>query len=168
MAEQAPRPVVSTRTRQRRESRGAALVEFVVVLPRFLAIAFGVLTGGAAYNQKLAITNAAREGARYGATLPPSGAWLQSVKSTVIGSASGELDAGKSGRYVCIALFDGTTWTRSVEGSGTPTGSGCWADGRTDSRVQIRVQRTAKFNAYFFQPTVTLAGQAVARYEDFG
>lgn len=177
MAEQASRRVRSRRpgaaSRRSRDERGAGLVEFALLLPLFLSLAFGVLTGGTAYNRKLAITTAAREGARYGATLPsstPVGTLLAQVADVTESSGSGELDDGTAGRLICVAFVSSTgaaskltRTTSDASGSGT-----CFSDGRTDSRVQVRVERTAEFNVFFFHPTVTLSGRSVARYEDFG
>jgi Flp pilus assembly protein TadG len=45
-------------------SRGAAAVEFAIVLPLLLLIVFGVVDFGRAYNAKVTLAQAAREGAR--------------------------------------------------------------------------------------------------------
>jgi Flp pilus assembly protein TadG len=45
--------------------RGQELVEFALVLPLLILIAFGVLDLGRAFHAFITITNAAREGARY-------------------------------------------------------------------------------------------------------
>jgi Flp pilus assembly protein TadG len=47
----------------RRES-GAAVVEFALVLPMLLVLVFGIIDFGRAYNAKISLTQAAREGAR--------------------------------------------------------------------------------------------------------
>ena len=47
-----------------RESRGAAAVEFALLVPIFLVIVFGVVDFGLMLYSKTVITNAAREGAR--------------------------------------------------------------------------------------------------------
>ena len=44
--------------------RGAALVEFTLILPVFMMMVLGTFTGAIAYNQKLDLAHAAREGAR--------------------------------------------------------------------------------------------------------
>ncbi|WP_433201900.1 TadE family protein [Dactylosporangium sp. CS-047395] len=44
--------------------RGAAAVELAIVLPVLLMIIFGIIDFGRAYNQRLILTEAAREGAR--------------------------------------------------------------------------------------------------------
>src|SRR5207253_7197551 len=50
--------------------RGAALVEFALILPVFMMLVLGTFTGAIAYNQKADLSHAANEGARYGGTLP--------------------------------------------------------------------------------------------------
>jgi Flp pilus assembly protein TadG len=47
-----------------RGERGAAAVELAIVLPVLLMIIFGIVDFGRAYNQRLILTEAAREGAR--------------------------------------------------------------------------------------------------------
>ena len=48
------------------EHAGQELVEFAIILPLLLIIAFGVLDLGRAFHAVITITNVAREGARYG------------------------------------------------------------------------------------------------------
>jgi Flp pilus assembly protein TadG len=50
--------------------RGQALVEFALIVPVFMLIGFGIFDFGFAFDSSLTISNAAREGARYGATDP--------------------------------------------------------------------------------------------------
>lgn len=58
--------------KQRRASgsRGQSLVEFAVMLPLFFMILFGMVDFGRAYSASVTLTNAAREGARYGVISP--------------------------------------------------------------------------------------------------
>src|SRR5690242_4385510 len=62
--------VTVPRGRRRRDHRGAAMVEFALLLPVFAMLVFGAFSGAQAYNQKLTLVAAAREASRYGATLP--------------------------------------------------------------------------------------------------
>ncbi len=55
-----------------RSSRGQSLVEFALTLPILLLILVGVLDLGRLYFTYISLTNAAREGARYGAKYPPT------------------------------------------------------------------------------------------------
>lgn len=73
---------------ERREEgeRGAAAVEFALVLPLLLALILGVVEVGRGWDAKLALTGAAREGARAAAT-------GEDVAGAVR-AAAGSLDAG--------------------------------------------------------------------------
>ena len=45
-------------------NRGQSIVEFALIIPIFLLLAFGILEGGRVMYSKLLVTEAAREGAR--------------------------------------------------------------------------------------------------------
>jgi Flp pilus assembly protein TadG len=51
-------------SRLKRDDRGAAMVEFAVVLPVLVLILMGIIEFGRAYNAQVSIQAAAREGAR--------------------------------------------------------------------------------------------------------
>lgn len=52
--------------------RGAAMVEFAIVLPLLLLLVFGIIEFGRGYNAQLTLTHAAREGVReYALTQDP-------------------------------------------------------------------------------------------------
>jgi Flp pilus assembly protein TadG len=53
-----------TEARPTRGERGAAAVEFALVLPLLVALVFGLIDFGRAYNQQITLTQLAREGAR--------------------------------------------------------------------------------------------------------
>ena len=50
-----------------RKEKGASAVEFALVLPIFIMLVFGIFQFGIAFNNWIAITHAAREGARLAA-----------------------------------------------------------------------------------------------------
>ena len=56
----------------RGECEATQIVEFAVTLPLLMALAVGIFDFGNAYNLKQRLTNAAREGARLGASQPTS------------------------------------------------------------------------------------------------
>ena len=77
-----------------------ALTEFAIVLPLFLSLLFGVVTGGAAYSTRVGVVEAVREGARYGASLRlgtgPSAVadWESAVRQRVVAASGGDLALG--------------------------------------------------------------------------
>lgn len=104
------------RSRVERGERGVALVEFALVFPLFMTLVLGMFSGGMAYNRKNTLINAAREGARYGATLapasvdpgPPSAGideWARQVTDAVEQNAEGDLRDGVAGRTICVAYI---------------------------------------------------------------
>lgn len=52
--------------RSLRAERGAIAVEFAILLPVFLLLVFGIIDFGHAFYMKQMVSNASREGARYG------------------------------------------------------------------------------------------------------
>ena len=160
---------------RRRRERGAVLVEFAMVMPLLLGLTLGMVSFGTWYNNKLNLSTAAREGARYGATLPVANyantnAWLDAVGGAAVGAAGSQLTPSVASRYICAALVDSSgTITRRVDSGGSvvySTGSLCYADSLgTQSRVQVVVQRSGTINVVLFSSGVTTTGRAVARYE---
>lgn len=68
--------------------RGAAAVEFALVLPILVLILFGVIEFGGVYNAQLMVTGAAREGARAMAVGgDPAAAEAAIVESVVVADA---------------------------------------------------------------------------------
>lgn len=154
--------------RHRRDS-GAALVEMALVLPLLLMLLLGLTTAGMAYHQYNSLQTAAREGARFAATLPNVDGDLQTVLDVTKSAAVGNLASSVPGQYVCVAFVDANgSATRLIESNGgpTPPASGCFTDGRTDEeRVQVVVGREATINALLFTTTIDLETPAAARYE---
>jgi Flp pilus assembly protein TadG len=74
----------SGRTRTRRhEEWGQALAEFALVLPLVLLFIAGVVEMGRAWNLKQAVTDAAREGARYSVVDDPVVKTMTQVRSKI-------------------------------------------------------------------------------------
>jgi Flp pilus assembly protein TadG len=155
---------------------GAAAVEFALLLPLFLIILFGVIFFGFAFNTKINLTQAARESARYGATLSLKASapgnsgtidtWLAKVTTVATSAGGDDLKSGTSGRYICVAYVSTSTTKSLTTGSGGPSsGSPCYDDGRSDDRVQVVVRSDAMFNGLLFGGTVTLDGQTSTHFE---
>lgn len=157
------------------DEAGASLVEFALVLPVFMMLLLGMLTGGLAYNRKLSVAQAGREGARYGATLPitaalPVDGWLAKVAQVTIASSDGELAPDRPGQMVCVAHVDsaGTARQRRQTGSTVSLADApCIADdGRAgETRVQVVTRRDSKLEALVFSRDLDLTSRAVARFE---
>jgi len=163
---------------RRGNERGAALVEFVVILPLFVILVMGLVSGGTLYNHKSNLVNAAREGARYGATIPqnqctPSAncggqTWAQLVQLVVTQRSNGDLTTGQ----VCVALVSGSNGTvvgDTSQSSFTTNGtSQCYNDGNGDTgtRVQVSARRTGDaINLAFSTIPVTLTTSSTAKFE---
>src|SRR5207248_1695477 len=124
-----------------KHERGAAVVEFAIVLPILVALVLGVFSAGLTYNRKNSMANGAREASRYGATLPVANypnltAWLGAVANVVQKNASGDLDASAPGLRICVSyvhpagsLTNDTTLSlvRTSSGDTTSTSS-CYTD----------------------------------------
>jgi Flp pilus assembly protein TadG len=161
--------------RSQQRERGAVLVEFAIVLPLLIGLVLGIISFGTWYNNKLNLSTAAREGARYGATLPLAGysttnLWLDAVAGATVGAAGNQLTSTVANRYLCVSLTDGSGGTtRRVDNAGSvtySTGTPCYSDSLgTQSRVQVVAQRSGKINVLIFSSSVLTTGRAVARFE---
>lgn len=167
------------------DADGANAVEFALVLPILVILLFGIFTVGQAYNTKLVANHAARDAARFGATLTavPDGsggmgqAWFESVRDRAVEASEGEFGTLPSGTFtprtdalICVGYFDEAAW-RSWTWDGTstsgPNAAACYADTLSDERVQVELIRDASFNIVFLPPdTLELKSDAVARFED--
>jgi hypothetical protein len=79
-----------------KRSRGQELMEFAIVLPLLLLIVFGVLDLGRLFHALITITNAAREGARYGIVYPDDLTGIDFVTRREAQSSGITLDPGVS------------------------------------------------------------------------
>ena len=68
--------------RTRRTERGAAAVEMALVAPLLLALVFGIISFGTAYNTKISLTAGVREGARLIALGDTNANAIQRVKDS--------------------------------------------------------------------------------------
>ena len=72
------------RRRRTRPESGAVAVEFALVLPLLVVLVLGITTSGLSYTHAIGVTNAVREGARFGATADASSSsWLADVRARV-------------------------------------------------------------------------------------
>jgi Flp pilus assembly protein TadG len=156
------------------------VVEFAIVLPFLVALLLGVTTSGLAYNKKLNMTYATREGARFGATIPPaqtwaSGTWASNVRELVIARSGGDLKSAD----VCVALVVSTSATNSAvyappsSFTTNTDGSPCLIDtypqySASDNGLRVQVTSTSSANielAVWKTITANLQASATARSE---
>ena len=163
------------RAETRDPESGAAAVEFALLATLLFMLIFGSITAGISFSRSNALQTAAREGARFAATLPGAetdvNTWLNSVVTTTQGAALGELDDGVPGRTICAAFVGGgadTSLTRNPDNS-TTLGTECFDDGLSGDadvpRVQVVAARETQIQAVIFATDITVSGDAVARYE---
>jgi len=93
-------------------SRGQALVEFAIIVPVFMMIAFATIDFGVALDASIGISNAAREGARLGATQPNTSAITARVHEV-----AGRLDTADLGVSVSCKTSGGTPCPGGVAGA---------------------------------------------------
>jgi Flp pilus assembly protein TadG len=164
-----------------RGERAAVLVEFALVFPLLIMLILGMVTAGLAYNQKLQITHATREGARFAATVSPiqtfanGESWARNVRDLVVERSAGDLvDA-----QVCVSLVEGSPGTvydnlpgYSTLGGTTP----CIPNqqyplaGTDDGlRAQVTVARQGSIELVVFDDiTFTMSSKATAKSEATG
>jgi Flp pilus assembly protein TadG len=183
---------LAVRTRAPRGDTGASAVEFALLMPIFIMLTFGTLTGGIAFWHHIELTQGARDAARLGATFPistltpaPTGEktitdWLNMV-ADVAANESGwggvaDVDAPNSGGFICVAYVAGegdslvtarTTvgTSRASDGLAASEDDGCYADGLTDSRVQVLVRRDSELNAVLYSSDLELRSRSSIPYE---
>jgi hypothetical protein len=110
--------------------RGAAAVEFALLIPIFVMLTFGMLSAGLAFWHNIGLTQGARDAARLGATYPigtdtnekPMPDWLQMVANTAAAEAgwditggtdaanldAGDLNGAGENGFVCAAFVAGS------------------------------------------------------------
>ena len=177
--------------RPRRTEDGAAAVEFALLLPIFVILAFGMMSAGILFWHNLTITQASRDAARLGTTLPittatpvPTGeyaitTWLQQVhdiaKTQGWGSSTVDITTEANGQgYICVAYVRASTGTgmnTTSMYSGVPRGynttstAPCFTDGRDDNRVQVLVRRDGELNGVFVYKKWELVSKGDIPYE---
>lgn len=133
-----------------------------MVLPLFLCLLFGTITGGVAYSEKVAVIEAVREGARFGATLKLGGGptavaeWEATVRSRVVAASGGGLTTSS----VCVRLV--------LPNGGSDCGVQDPAGASAESSVhlvKVSASKAATLEFLFFRKSATLEGKLAARYE---
>lgn len=137
------------RLRRADSQRGAAMVEMALVLPLLLMLMLGIFAAARGWQVHNVLDHAAREAARYGATLDPFD------QNAVRGVAIAEIQAASipTGQLL---------WCHEDPGP-TPCGSTAIPD--TDQVAVHITYPDYELNFLFFTLTVDLQSRAFARYE---
>lgn len=92
----------------RRAQDGAVAVEFALVLPLVIMLLLGITTAGVSYSHAIGVTNAVREGARFGATTDATSAnWANDVISRVRATQFDD-PGGTPATAICVQLWKST------------------------------------------------------------
>ena len=164
---------------------GAAAVEFALLFPLFVVLTIGMISAGFAFHHWIGVTQGAREGARFGATLSVQAAggttdqWLQQVGDRTIAASGLWVDSTHDvpDSSVCVALNSPSAApailrhvTISVDSSGSA--SSAFANGLcpglptvNGDYVQVLASRPTNFNYVVHSSSITVNGSSVARYE---
>lgn len=143
------------RRRRARTESGAAVVEFALVVPFLAMLLLGLVTTGLTYSDHLAVSNAVREGARFGASAPYSQASPAIAPSDWVGAVQQRVhdvyfNAGSNvaNSDVCVQLVTsaGTVLTPAVPAScgtapASPTGMATGS-----CAVKVWLQRSETIN----------------------
>jgi Flp pilus assembly protein TadG len=109
---------ISDQTRSGARRRATAAMEFAVVLPVLVTLVFGCVDFGRFAYTDIAVSNAARAGAGFGANHPYTtatlGAWQTQVRQTVQDDLS-DFDPSLLSVTAAPATVDGGAWQARVD-----------------------------------------------------
>jgi Flp pilus assembly protein TadG len=119
-----PRSTGRTAASRTALQRGAVAVEFAIIVPVLVMLLFGITTGGISLTHAIGLSNAVREGARFGATDHPSSAklpfstaqwneWGSDTIARVRGTQFDDATDGTSTTAVCVDMYKVGTGTVS-------------------------------------------------------
>lgn len=139
--------------RRARSERGAAAVEFALVVPLLLLIVFGIVNFGFVFAQQLSLGNGARQAARYAVIDGPTCAQIRTE-----GRNSGAT-IGMTATQVPVPAVSGCASDATKPCAGTTTGTNITV---TMTRTAAWVVPIPPFN--FLTPP-TLTGRGIMRCE---
>lgn len=148
------------------EEDGVVAVEFAFILPLLVMLLLGLVTFGVGYDSKLALTNAVREGGRFGASLPSGMTWGSDVVSRTSSVLFSPTDPASV--TLCAKLV--------TSGGSTVHASACSLPATDEPPLPVNVRpgecvvkvwgrRPAKLNILLASWEVQLAAQSVSLYQ---
>jgi Flp pilus assembly pilin Flp len=155
---------------RRRDDRGAAAVEFALVLPILMMTLFGFISTGLAYSDHLSATNAVREGARYGAAADITNAsWASNVKDRVKQVYFNEsINPAELDNDICVRLMPAGAAAPSASYTGSDCGSAPPLPANMEAgscAVQVWLQRPDKIELIVFPDlNFTIRADSTAYY----
>jgi hypothetical protein len=180
------RPPVRT-PRRTRTDKGAVALEFALILPVLAILLLGTVSAGITYSHGIGLSNAVREGARFGATTgtSPSPLTPASWNSTVVARVRAtQFDSTAGATAICVRLWKGTAAAGAVVASTDGCDQGTFgspalamsdpafpavpASGLTADSCVVQVLAAQKYSitlGILPSLTGTMKRGAVARYE---
>jgi Flp pilus assembly protein TadG len=142
-----------------KRERGAALIEAALVLPILLLLTFGIWTTARAWNINNTMEHAAREAARYGATVDP---WDPGASPATV---RGVADADMTSSAIDTTKVNDVCIERITDGKSSCDGLHTNTTGTDQIFVKIRYPNY-KLEFLFFSLTIDLEAAAISRHEE--
>jgi Flp pilus assembly protein TadG len=134
------------------DDRGAAAVEFALLLPVLIAILLGIIEFGLAFNSQLQVTNAAREGARAAAV------WSVSNSSSTAVISADKAATTAAAALTAPALTNAMIGVTFSSSTGT-TLTAC----ASSATVSVTISYPYKFLTGWFGKGYTQTGKSAMR-----
>lgn len=139
--------------------RGAALIEAALVLPFLLLLTFGIWTTARAWNINNTMEHAAREAARYGATVDPWDAGTSPIDVRAVA------DADMASAAIDTTAIS-TVCIEQVAAAGNPCGDTSHTNNTGTDQIYVKLRYPDyKLEFLFFSTTIDLEASAISRYE---
>jgi len=155
---------------RRRSQRGAAAIEFALVLPILVIIVFGIIAFGIGFTQKQTLSSAVRDGARFGSVgIYVAAAGTPRTCGDVIAKTRQNASTiGMTGSDVSVTVTRGGTSVCAATGAtvtGSPGASPCANASPTDD-LTVKAVFVGQLNVpLLMSKSVTMTSSGVYRCE---
>lgn len=137
-----------------RRERGGALLELAIVIPFLLLLLVGTVDFGRIFYRSMAVAQAAREGAEYGAQSADKSTDVTAIKNAAINSVSNDLTLTASDLTVtrtCECATDAGVFSPTSPAN-TCDGTGCIAANHTV--ITVTVTAVKSFSTIISYPAI--------------